>query len=1677
MVISILAQTLTVDVSSTNHDDDDDLEEQISVYPITIDLATEQEQPTCTQACSENSQLNCFKCTEALSDPYSISCCGTKYCSKCIGEIQSGNNPCLCCGKYDFQFVSTAELQLLSQKKSYTCPYCNDFTSSYEDVENHWPICQGSFPVMCPNQCGQLIQRHKLANHVAKHCPSKIVNCPYKAIIGCEEQVPREKMFFHLLTHIEPRDLQKQIDEAYKYFAEAKEMQKLAIQSKEAGFDCEFVMEVTKAFQTHCSVCLLILREPYAAGCCGKSFCSFCIQQIKQSSKPCPLCKNNQYELHPNKGLQQSLYQLSVYCTNRSKGCEWEGELGEQDKHINSNPAPSMQLWGCQFAQISCNYCSGEFQRCEIPEHQSKQCPERIITCPLNCGKELKYNHLEQHILADCIASRPTSNFTQSTDVSIEDVFRWICKDDFKDHETLLLLKYSIDNQKWNCDETNDDGDTALHLACKAKRFSIVEFLLKNMMSNPNVLNNDYKAPIQLTNDLCIISQLIQHKAVFSTVDVKTWAKKFDLMEVIEIVTLNDPNRRTVEGDTALHIACILDRYDVVDYLLTERHCYPSIMNDYGNMAIELTLNHEVTRLLVENDAIVTSRLVTNWLKQEDRDLKLKLVESLVKVNPDFKTSDGDSVLHLTCKHGSSHMVDYLLDMYKCDPNIENIDGKTPIQLTHESDIDTTEVLVTHGATTNSDIIFTLISKASCNNKCVDIFMKSLNNSTWKPDDRTGSVGNTALHLACMHNILGIVHILLSEANSNPNEENNDEQTPFQLCKDPSIMQELIQHGAILQSKSLSHLLYSDITPDRVVRILQSAVEKGSWNPQTLLNNGDSVLHVACKLNKYELVCYLLSEVKSDPNKEDFDGKTPIVYAEGIETVKELIRYNVVTSSREVFMLINNTTKVYGSEEETVQLLQTLLQYTTWNPDDKTSQGDTALHLACSVNSPIIVEFFLSEANCNPNIPNACGSRPFEITSNPSVRQHLVSYGTKTDILYNSHRRILGTNQPLKPPVKIFVVGNDSVGKSTLIEALQNIGRWLLPKKITKIPSIAKTTGVIPHDFESKFFGPVTFHNFAGQREFYSSHAAVLQIAVQSSTPIILLLVNLCDSDYDIRQTISYWFSFLENQCTLVDCKPRVIVVGSHADVAKSTNRCDKITKICLSYPFINLDFVRFIAMDCQYSKSPGMTELQHYLSTCCNELRIKENITFNAHCFYAYLSKIKFTVGKLESVLEEIRTVNNDVAIKYIPQTLGAIYKICIELNDRGHILFLKDPNEAENSWIIFDKTAILSEVVGTIFAPKDFLDHKQLASSTGVVPLSKFKTYFPQYDPELLIGFLTHLEFCHEVSDQELARCISEQYSPAPKERYYLFPGLIAQDLDSLAQMVDHIDCGWILQIECKNSYKFFDSQFLQVLLLSLAFSFALVKESQEEIPVLQRKCFLWKNGILWSSRYEVKILVEVLSGNKAVVILMQHTNKFLLHCAKLQSQVIQKIFQCIKKYCPFIDFAESLIVPHGTVQYPLKNFSHLPLVSIQNIAQAASVTRPYSSFDSTVTRLPLFEPYVYLGTKITKTLMSEDTVMTNEVITDQFLAELAHTITVCGKEDLFLEVFESELESPTLFQVLQEWRDHHEGTYQDLRHMLEQFSIFSGRNLLVCLFLVIIIVSKSQIALMCVVDSVVT
>ena len=47
------------------------------------------------------------------------------------------------------------------------------------------------------------------------------------------------------------------------------------------------------------------------------------------------MCKEDNFEVSPNKGLKRSLTQLDVFCTHSKDGCKWKGELGQLEHHLN----------------------------------------------------------------------------------------------------------------------------------------------------------------------------------------------------------------------------------------------------------------------------------------------------------------------------------------------------------------------------------------------------------------------------------------------------------------------------------------------------------------------------------------------------------------------------------------------------------------------------------------------------------------------------------------------------------------------------------------------------------------------------------------------------------------------------------------------------------------------------------------------------------------------------------------------------------------------------------------------------------------------------------------------------------------------------------------------------------------------------------------------------------------------------------------------------------------------------------------------------------------------------------------------------------------------------------------------------------------------------------------------
>ena len=91
------------------------------------------------------------------------------------------------------------------KKRPYSCDYCRNYASTFEDVtEIHYPQCD-EYPVTCPNDCGtHKIERQDLQGHLRDKCPLTLVHCPFHDF-DCKIQLPRKDMPEHAketVTHL-----------------------------------------------------------------------------------------------------------------------------------------------------------------------------------------------------------------------------------------------------------------------------------------------------------------------------------------------------------------------------------------------------------------------------------------------------------------------------------------------------------------------------------------------------------------------------------------------------------------------------------------------------------------------------------------------------------------------------------------------------------------------------------------------------------------------------------------------------------------------------------------------------------------------------------------------------------------------------------------------------------------------------------------------------------------------------------------------------------------------------------------------------------------------------------------------------------------------------------------------------------------------------------------------------------------------------------------------------------------------------------------------------------------------------------------------------------------------------------------------------------------------------------
>ena len=150
-----------------------------------------------------------------------------------------------------------------------------------------------------------------------------------------------------------------------------------------------------------CNICHLPSRDAYMTGqCCeGQTICKSCLDQWQKTAgnMKCPVCLKEEGGFYPNYHIKReikSLY-ISVYCTNKEKGCEWQGELNDINNHLGNSD-------GCQFEEVKCsNECRKMMQRQYLTNHVKTKCSRRKVNCQY-CHDTREYQFIEGQHKEEC---------------------------------------------------------------------------------------------------------------------------------------------------------------------------------------------------------------------------------------------------------------------------------------------------------------------------------------------------------------------------------------------------------------------------------------------------------------------------------------------------------------------------------------------------------------------------------------------------------------------------------------------------------------------------------------------------------------------------------------------------------------------------------------------------------------------------------------------------------------------------------------------------------------------------------------------------------------------------------------------------------------------------------------------------------------------------------------------------------------------------------------------------------------------------------------------------------------------------------------------------------------------------------------------------------------------------
>ena len=1081
----------------------------------------------------------------------------------------------------------------------------------------------------------------------------------------------------------------------------------------------------------------------------------------------------------------------------------------------------------------------------------------------------------------------------------------------------LSVVQYFINDCKCDAMITNKDGWTPLHMAAQNGHLSVVQYFINDCNCDAMVSKKNGWTPLHSAarnGHLSVVQYLIDCKCDAMITSKDGWAPLHGAAENGHLSVVQyfindckcDAMITSKDGWAPLHGAAENGHLSVVQYFINDCKCDAMITNKDGWTPLHMAAQNghlSVVQYFINDcncDAMVSKK--DRWTPLHSAALNghLSVVQYLIDCKCDamITSKDGWTPLHGAAENGHLSVVQYFINDCKCDAMIANNYGSTPL----------------HMAALNGHLSVVQYFINDC--KCDAMI--------------ANNYGSTPLHMAALNGHISVVQYFINDCKCDAVLRNKNGSTPLHVAA---------QEGHLLVVQYFIDCCHCEaIISDR---------------------NGSMSLHYAARKGHLSVVKYFINDCNCDAMITNKNGSTPLHYA-------------AQNGHLSVVRFLND----HNCDAMTVN-----------------KYGSTPLHYAAQNGHLSVVQYFINDCNCNAMIANMHGATPLHIacqynknSCNIPVIQYLLSipsvlasftaatnYASLLLSVKDFYNRVIimtmyemfqqvKVSHPVGLFVNILFLGNAGAGKTTLCEVIKSSANLSKVRKWTKMTlawmighgseemvqqvQSTPTAGIVPDKLHHTHLGNVIIHDFAGHQEYYSSHSAVLEDLLQQCGSVFVVLINLTQN---LSQQIQFWLNNMYmyiNGHQKVSSECYLIVIGSHADEVEQSQLKNRLLSLerCASNELSKSGFKvsAIFNLDCRLLSGGNLEAFISKLSSLCASIRNKQSTAISLYCNFLY------------SLLEA------HVSACTLPQLIGLCDRSCQKcvllpddilpllktLHSIGLIIYLENEQDVMKSWIIVKKKVLLTDVNGILFAPSNFIghaDHKTntgIANNTGVITTSALHHLFPQHSVDMLISFLKSMKLCEEFDDT-LLKATNLIISDA-NETLLFFPALIAekrpQELNGRK-----FTMGWCYRI---NSGILFSVRFLHVLLLQLAYRYALqipvrsTNDCPSLPPGLQRRCFVWINGIHWYNANGIEIIVEVENKQCVIVLIRSFASKpgteedmVQLHC-----ELIHTIISLQREHCPTLECTEYLIDP-SELHYPCK-VSQLTCYSMETLISCSNL-----------------------------------------------------------------------------------------------------------------------------------------